>query len=400
MPAEPARPAKGREPPPPAPSDGGERSGRRRGVSIVVPTLREAPNIRPLVTRVETAMSAAGLEWELILVDDNSDDGICVIVADLAATLPIRIAIRRDAPRDLSESVLLGFRLARFDRLVVLDADLSHPPERIVDLLSALDEGCDMAIGSRYAAGGVVERAWSLWSFLNSRVATVLALPLVRCSDPLSGFFAIRRAVVPAEDRMQAAGYKIGLELMVRGRLRIREVPIRFAERAVGSSKMTWRQQVEFLRQLRRLYMDRHESAWRVLSFGLVGASGVFVDVTGYVALQWIGLEHRLARLLSFWPAVTWNWFFNRHVTFGDRPLQPRLRQWARFVGTSLVGLGANVGTYALLTTLVEFFDRHRFAGLACGIGLGSLFNFLAAASVVYREHSEPNVGPRLGIRK
>ena len=400
MPTEPQRLGNDFEPPPVAAPNEGESRGRHRGVSIVVPTFREAPNIRPLVARVEAAMSVAGLQWELILVDDNSDDGVEVIVADLAATRPIRIAIRRDAPRDLSKSVLLGFRLARLDRLVVLDADLSHPPERIVDLLSALDEDCDIVIGSRYVEGGVVERAWSLWSYLNSRLATVLALPLVRCSDPMSGFFAIRRAVVPAEDRMQAAGYKIGLELMVRGRLRIREVPIRFAERAVGSSKMTWRHQVEFLRQLRRLYMDRHGSVWRVLSFGLVGASGMFVDVTGYVALQWIGLEHRLARLLSFWPAVTWNWFFNRHVTFGDRPPRPRARQWARFVCASLVGLGANVGAYTLLTTLVEFFDRYRFVGLACGIGLGSLFNFLAATSVVYREHSEPNAGLRLGIRK
>ena len=400
MPAEPERPGKDCKPPPVAALNQGEIGGCRQGVSIVVPTFREAPNIRPLVTRVETAMSAGGLPWELILVDDNSDDGIEVIVADLAAALPIRIAIRRDIERDLSKSVLLGFRLARLDHLVVLDADLSHPPERIVDLLSALDEDCDMVIGSRYAAGGVVERAWSLWSFLNSRVATVLALPLVRCSDPMSGFFAIRRAAVPDEVRMRAAGYKIGLELMVRGRLRTKEVPIRFAQRAVGSSKMTWRHQVEFLRQLRRLYMDRHESVWRALSFGLVGASGMLVDVTGYVALQWIGLEHRIARLLSFWPAVTWNWFFNRHVTFADRPPQPRMRQWARFACTSLVGLGANVGTYTLLTTLVEFFDRYRFVGLACGIGLGSLFNFLAATSVVYREHSEPSAGLRLGIRK
>ena len=400
MPTESERPAKGFEAPPVASSNGGEGGGRQRGVSIVVPTFREAPNIRPLVKRIETAMSVAGLQWELILVDDNSDDGIEVIVADLAATLPIRIAIRRDDQRDLSKSVLLGFRLARLDQLVVLDADLSHPPERIVDLLRALDEDCDMVIGSRYAAGGVVERAWSLWSFVNSRVATILALPLVRCSDPMSGFFAIRRATVPSENRIRAAGYKIGLELMVRGRLRTREVPIRFAERAVGSSKMTWRQQVEFLRQLRRLYMDRHRSVWRVLSFALVGASGMLVDVTGYFGLQWIGLEHRLARLLAFWPAVTWNWFFNRHVTFGDRPPQPRVPQWTRFVCTSLVGLGANVGTYTLLTTLVEFFGRYRFVALAFGIGLGSLFNFLAATSVVYREHSEPNAGPQLGIRK
>ena len=135
---------------------------------------------------------------------------------------------------------------------------------------------------------------------------------------------------------------------------------------------MTWCHQVEFPRQLARLYMGRHESVWRALGVSLVGASGMFVDVTGYLVLQWIGLEHGLARLPSLWPAVTWNWFLNRDVTFGARPPQLQVRQWVRFVCTNLGGLGANLGTYTLLTTWIEFFDRHRFISPHAESALGA----------------------------
>ena len=365
-----------------------------QAVSIVVPTFREAANIPRLVERVHACLSASSINWELILVDDNSGDGSDSVVEALARTLPVRINIRRDLPRDLSLSVLLGFRLARFERLVVLDADLSHPPERIVDLLAALDGDCDMVVGSRYTLGGVLERNWSPWSFLNSRVATVLALPLVKCSDPMSGFFAIRRSAVPSLESLRPIGYKIGLELMVRGRLRVKEVPIGFADRSAGSSKMNWRQQVRFLRHLLRLYPFKCGGLIRALCFVLVGASGMVVDLALYLYLQWIGLDHRLARFLSFWPAVTWNWFLNRRITFSDRPPSPRMRQWARFVASCLAGLATNVGTYTILTTFIDVFDRYRLIALFCGIALGSIVNFLAATLYVYREHSASRPTP------
>ena len=365
-----------------------------QAVSIVVPTFREAANIPRLVERVHACLSASSINWELVLVDDNSGDGSDSVVEALARTLPVRINIRRDLPRDLSLSVLLGFRLARFERLVVLDADLSHPPERIVDLLAALDADCDMVVGSRYTLGGVLERNWSPWSFLNSRVATVLALPLVKCSDPMSGFFAIRRSAVPSLESLRPIGYKIGLELMVRGRLRVKEVPIGFADRSAGSSKMNWRQQVSFLRHLLRLYPFKCGGLIRALCFVLVGASGMVIDLALYLNLQWIGLDHRLARFLSFWPAVTWNWFLNRRITFSDRPPSPRMRQWARFVTSCLAGLATNVGTYTILTTFIDVFDRYRLIALFCGIALGGIVNFLAATLYVYREHSASRPTP------
>ena len=368
--------------------DAGCGRGRDVGVSLIVPTFREAANIPALAARIDAALSGGGTEWELILVDDGSDDGSDRVVEKLAERLPVRMEVRKQLPRDLSLSVLLGFRLARFDRMVVLDADLSHPPERIADLLAVLGSDREIVIGSRYGDGGILGPGWGPWRLLNSRVATALARPLVSCSDPMSGFFAIRRGAVTDPARLRPVGYKIGLELMVREALTVKEVPIGFTDRTAGSSKMSWRQQVDFLRHLGRLYRHRFGGLARALCFGLVGGSGLVIDIATYLLLQSLGLEHRASRFVAFWPAVSWNWLVNRHVTFRERPRQPRMRQWAKFTASSLIGLGANVGTYAALTTWVSAFDRHRILALLVGVALGGALNFLAATLYVYRRHA------------
>ena len=369
-------------------SDPSAPRGRCPSVSIVVPTFREAANLPALARRVHAALSDRGIEWELVLADDQSDDGSSVVVAELAQHLPVRIEARRGATRDLSRSVLFGIRRARFDRVVVMDADLSHPPERIIDLLRALDGECDMALGSRYAPGGGLDRAWSSWRLLNSRFATLLAQPLVRCSDPMSGFFALDRRTLPDPRTLRPIGYKIALELMVRGQLRVEEVPIDFSDRLRGTSKLGARQQIDFLRHLFRLYVHRPGGPLRMLCFALIGGSGLVIDIGCYLALHWVGVEHRVARFLSFWPAVSWNWLLNRSVTFRDRAREPRARQWARFVAGSLVGLVVNVGSYAALTSFTGVFDRHRLFALLIGVGLGGVVNFALATLFVYRRHA------------
>ncbi len=373
-------------PSPPAPDGSG--LALAPAVSIVVPTFREAENLPALAGRIEAVLSGRGLEWELILVDDDSRDGIEAVAGELARRLPVRLEVRRDSPRDLSRSVLRGIGRSRSGRIVVMDADLSHPPERIPDLVQALDGGCDMAVGSRYAPGGRIERGWGLWRFLNSCAATLLARPLTDCADPLSGFFALDRRALPDLTRLRPIGYKIGLELMVRGRLRVAEIPIDFADRSQGASKMGLRQQVDYLRHLKRLYLHRFGNPARILSFGVVGTSGFLVDLAFYLGLQAFGVGHRLARFLSFWPAVSWNWWLNRRITFDGRPRPPPARQWARFVIASLVGLGVNVGSYLVLTGSVAVFIRHPLYAFVLGIVLGGGVNFLISTLLVYRRHS------------
>ena len=226
-----------------------------RGVSIVVPTWREAENLAPLAERVSAAMSDSPFPWELVFVDDDSQDGSEEVAADLARRLPARMEIRRQGPRDLSLAVREGVRASRYDRIVVMDADLSHPPESIPALLAELDRGgCDLVVGSRYTPGSRIAPGWSRWRRLGSRLATRLAQPLAPVSDPLSGFLAADRRSLPDLGPPRPLGYKIGLEWIARGRLRVRETPIAFAERNSGASKMTWRQGAAYLSQLLRLY--------------------------------------------------------------------------------------------------------------------------------------------------
>lgn len=368
-------------------------SDSREPVSIIVPTYKEARNIALLVEGIDEAMRASGTEWELILADDDSRDGSQEIVDTLADTHPVRMIVRTDTPRDLSLSVLAAIDVAAHDRIVVMDADLSHPPSRINDLADALDEGCDMSIGSRYTQGGGFERGWGVLRLVNSLVASSLARPLVACSDPMSGNFAVRRSTLPELSLFRPIGYKIGLELMVRGQLRVREVPITFSDRTLGESKMNLRQQWNYLRHLHRLYMFRFGDPVRIVSFGAVGFGGFLIDFTVYLTLIALGADHRWARFLSFWPAVSWNWVANRVFTFEERPRRPRMRQWAEFTFASIAGLIVNVGGYIALTNYVEFFDQNRIIALIIGVLLGSMVNFLASTLLVYRRHiaSDPD---------
>ena len=363
--------------------DRGLKPGNLGSISVIAPVFREVANIESLVRAVDAALTPDEIEWELLLVDDDSRDGSERVARELAARFPVRFEVRCAERRDLSMSVLHGLDLARFDRVVVMDADLSHPPDRIPALLEALD-GSVMAVGSRYAPGGALDPAWSLRRRLVSKAATALAAPLTSCMDPMSGFFAVDKHSLPELSSLRPLGYKIALELLVRGGLQAREVPIVFRDRRKGYSKLNWRQQLNFLRHLTRLYRFRFPLLTRLACFGLVGASGFIVDVCFWQGLQWFGIEHRWARFLSFWPAVTWNWSWNRAITFGDRPPAPRTRQWLQFIAASLVGLITNVGTYVALTGTVVFFNEYRLLAMVAGVLVGMAANFTVADRFVF----------------
>ena len=372
-----------------------EPAAAPRPISVVVPTFREAANLPRLAERLQVALDDAGIAWELVLADDDSDDDTPAVAAALAQRLPVRLLTRREPPRDLSLSVLHGLEQSRYDRIVVMDADLSHPPEAIPALLAALDRNRAMAVGSRYMSGGAFDRTWGLWRFLNSRLATVLTGPLTDCSDPLSGFFAVDRRALPDLATLRPTGYKIGLELMVRGALAPAEIPIAFHDRRLGASKMNWRQQLRYLRHLARLYRHRFGGPFRAVFFGLVGLTGIAVDIASYLALQAFGLDHRMARFLSFWAAVTWNWALNRYATFRDRRQRPRLRQWLAFAASSLLGFAASFGSYLALTGYAAFFQDRRLLAMLVGIALGSGLNFAASNLYVYRHYVEADANAR-----
>lgn len=210
--------------------------GAHIAVSIVIPTLNEAENVEPLVCQV---MAHAPPSSEIIIVDDGSTDGTGDRVRSLASLHPVRLLVRENRTLGLSGAVIAGARIASGDILVVMDADLSHPPQELHSLITPVIDGrADMVIGSRYVAGGTTPD-WPFFRRILSRVAAGVAYPLTGVHDSMCGFFAIRRSLL-LELTPAATGFKIAFEAIVNGgrSLRVVEVPIAFRDRARGISKM------------------------------------------------------------------------------------------------------------------------------------------------------------------
>lgn len=224
-------------------------------ISIIVPSLNEAENLPALAERIDAAL--VGRSYEILIVDDASIDDTRAVCSRLSERYPLRLHVRGEPVGGLSGAVLLGLQNARGQYLVVMDADLQHPPERIPDLLLPLESGqADFVLGSRYVPGGSTDGQWGPMRRINSRVATLLARPFAGgARDPMSGFFALPRRTFQKAEQLDPIGYKIALELMCKCRVRrVAEVPIHFALRGAGTSKLTMGQQLRYLDHLRRLW--------------------------------------------------------------------------------------------------------------------------------------------------
>jgi dolichol-phosphate mannosyltransferase len=247
-------------------------------LSILVPTLNEADNIDRLVTRLMAVIEKDGLEAEVLIVDGGSTDGTQAQVQKWTSDYPIRL-IQSDAKRGLAGDLIAAADVARGEFVVVLDADLSHPPETIPRLVRPLLEGThDMVIASRYVrCGAMLDWPWTRW--LASRAATMLVTPLASVKDPLSGFFAVKRKLLLKLAR-DTIGFKIALEILTRGAdsLRVIEVPTVFQNRASGRSKFRVRQILIFLMQLFAL-SGGLVRAGLDFRFAVVGLSGIVLDV-------------------------------------------------------------------------------------------------------------------------
>jgi dolichol-phosphate mannosyltransferase len=231
-------------------------------LALVIPALYEAANMQELLTDVRGSLEPSGIDWEVIVVDDDSCDGTAEIVAGHSLQDPrVRLLVRR-GERGLAGAILHGWRHTDATILGAMDADGQHPAQLLPGLLFSLAEGRDLAIGSRYAKGSrcgwnPIRRAVSMAAILAARPLQSTAL---RVRDPLSGFFLVRRHSVE-NIPFQAAGFKLLLEILVRGRVRdVEEVPFEFGVREAGSSKLTVRVAWDYLLLLARLFRARFGS--------------------------------------------------------------------------------------------------------------------------------------------
>ena len=230
-------------------------------LSLVIPTLNEADNIAPLLTEVRASLD--GITWEAIFVDDSRDGTDAVISRQVETDPRVQLLHRSGPGLSLASAVVEGMARARGRYICVLDADLQHPPQRIPALLDeARRSGADVVIASRYVPGGSpgglagpLRRFYSVGLKLLSR--TLFPRRLARITDPLGGYFLIRRQILDGVG-LQPLGYKILLEILVRARWRtVREIPYSFRPRRYGSSKADLPQGIWFLRHLARLAWSR-----------------------------------------------------------------------------------------------------------------------------------------------
>jgi dolichol-phosphate mannosyltransferase len=351
--------------------------------SLIIPTYNECKNVNTIVEKLSTLLdSSIPGNYELIVVDDNSPDRTWEVALSLRAEYPQLRVMRREDERGLSTAVIRGWQAARGEVLGVIDADLQHPPETLLQLLAEIQRGADLATASRHVAEGGVSD-WSVVRRFLSRGAQTLGLIILpgvvgRVSDPMSGYFMVRRSCI-AGKTMNPAGYKILIEVLGRGNIRwIGEVGYVFQERKEGESKVTWKQYIEYLRHLFILRLARWPVG-RFLRFGVVGFSGVFVDMGGFYVLRTLlGFGLTRSAIVSSEVAIISNFLWNDLWTFGDiSKRQPgnrqRFKRLLKFNTICLMGLIVNV---LLVNLMFNVFGMNEYLAKLIAIATVTLWNF------------------------
>jgi dolichol-phosphate mannosyltransferase len=306
-------------------------------VSVIVPTMNEAANLPELLRRIDAAL--AGVSYEVIIVDDNSKDDTPRVCAELAVKYKLTLLVRTQPKNGLSGAVLYGMAQARGKFFSVMDADLQHPPEKLPEILAPLRGGAaDFVIGSRYTAGGSTEAEWGFFRQLNSRVATLLARPFAgKTSDPMSGFFALRRETYQSARNLTPLGYKIGLELMCKCRVKsVQEIPIHFASRTKGESKLSLKEQFKYLEHLSRLYDFTFPRISPVTKFLIATGCGWLVGLAAYFILIACSIGPVAAPFWAYPFTILTTAIFHIRYVRTQREFIIRRHPWMDFIVISL----------------------------------------------------------------
>jgi dolichol-phosphate mannosyltransferase len=355
-------------------------------VTVVVPTLNERENVRDLVDRIDRVLD--GVDWELMFVDDDSADGTAQVAKAIGRSDARIRCIRRIGRRGLAGACLEGILASQAGYIAVIDGDLQHDEALLMPMLEHLRRGtADLVVGTRYKAGGSAD-VLGRYRRLSSQAATAITRSMlgVEISDPMSGYFMVKREVV--EDlapQLSTQGFKILLDLVItaRGRLRILELPYRFRARFHGTSKLDARVSLEFLGLLLAKATNDLLGIRFVLFawMGLIGLGAHLLVLS--VAFQWLGLSFAAAQLDATLAAIAANFVLNNLVTYRDQRLTGRafVIGLLRFYVVSLIGALSNIGVASWL------FSSNRIwwvAGLGGAI-MGVTWNYVIASVFVWR---------------
>jgi dolichol-phosphate mannosyltransferase len=355
-------------------------------LAVVVPTYNEVDNLPILVERLEATLD--GIDWELIVVDDDSPDGTAQRVRAIACQHPRVRLLQRVGRRGLSSACIEGMLATMAPYLAVIDADLQHDETLLPEMLRRLrQEPLDVVIGSRYVAGGQLG-AWDRQRASMSQFATRLGQHLIKAEvkDPLSGFFMLRAEVLQDCVReLSGVGYKILLDLFATHPrpLRFVELPYQFSARHSGDSKLDEAVLWEYLLMLIQKWLGPMVPA-RFIAFSLIGGSGVFVHLLVlWISFKGFGASFLVGQSLAALVAMTSNFFLNNLFTYSDMRLRGwgLLRGWLSFVVACSVGALANVGIASWI------FETHSLWVLSAlaGILVGAVWNYAVTAVYTWK---------------
>jgi dolichol-phosphate mannosyltransferase len=362
-------------------------SDRTTGVelSVVIPTFKERGNVAELIKRLERTLDSVA--WEAIFVDDDSPDGTADAVKAIAVHDPRVRCLRRVGRRGLAGACIEGMLSSSAPYLAVMDADLQHDESILPQMLAKLQSGqFDLVAATRYVEGG------SAGSFSEgrgkiSRIATGLAQRILgtSLSDPMSGFFMMRRDALDAiAARLSPAGFKILLDIATAGKaLRIAEQPFVFRNRHEGESKFNIQIGVEFLGLLLAKLTNGLVEP-RFIFFAIVGGIGIAVNlaVLNIAMLVW-PVSFTLAKSVATFFAMVSNFLLNNSLTYRDR----RLKGWGMlkgFVGFCLFGAVGALTDVGLASQLYAGHEVWWVAGLA-GAVMGVLWNYAMSSMFIWR---------------
>ena len=372
-------------------------------LAVVLPTYNERKNIGGMVERLDKAL--AGIAWEVVIVDDNSPDGTADEARRIALSDPRVRCIQRIGRRGLASAAIEGMCSTAAPVVAVMDADHQHDPELLPQMLTAVTSGdYDLAYASRFAEGASTEEWGRPDRVKASGFANRLANKVtgVELSDPMSGYFMLRAELLRGDaHKLSGVGFKILLDILatVEQPLRVKELPMNFAARAEGESKLDQTVIFEFLVGLYDKWLGRIIPT-RFALFGTVGAMGVVVQLGAlWVMLHLVFGERfvygnwsesttfNVANTVAAVVAMSFNFVLNNELTYSDKRLRgffPLLKGWAQFALTCALGLLTNVGSAYVLKTMIGL---PAFVAVIVGIVLGSVWNFALSSKFVWGKY-------------
>lgn len=365
-------------------------------LTVIIPTYNEEANVRNIVMAVDAVFHEHTINGQILVIDDNSTDATISIVRELKRTMSNLEILVREQDHGLSQSVADGFLHAGSEVFVVIDADFSHPPALIPKMLEQIRNGYDIVIGSRYMEGGGI-RKWPLRRRIISIGATFLGrLLFPDITDPVSGFFALRKTVVEKAP-LKPRGYKILLEVLGKGTWeKDREIPFEFVDREEGVSKLRVRTVIEYAQQVIDISLfsfANHESAaWRewkrVFKFGMVGLSGIIVNLgVLFCLVEFFSVSKDLASPVAIEISILNNFLWNDRWTFWSLEKRGVPGLWHRLLAFNLVSVGGAVINFGIFLALTSLFAVYYLLAQLLGILIAFVWNFLVNRRITWKRN-------------